>query len=363
MYFITLAALLFLSHSYSASAQTTGDWVGTWNDPILGGTMPVCVSTDTSGTVYGQAIMSLAGYLRGTITVSGTNVIWNGTYYWPGLDQRTGAFTYILTGNADTTFTVTSFVDGPLGDIANGQTGSNVDSVVPTDQACFNTDVDYINTLHNYTGLWGNGYTVFNIEDQLDGTLIAAYKYSYASDPDTPYDSSNIGYKYATGHVVPGQYYEQGATQGIQMWVAKSATEYYYLWWGIDTMSAFDALCDPGNTCGQSTYTIVAATLQNPANEYNCLGLDTVAEENACFTTSSSAVTTNVETASSTCYHDSDDDTTNGNLAPMINGAFAFSIINFVLIVLVLAWVTTRPGATAGLALQGSSAPAEVEMK
>ena len=69
------------------------DWVGSYNDPIYGGYIRVCVS-DVNSVFYGQGVFSELGYMRGTIDPS--TLSWTGNFWTAGIEEKHGSFNLTL---------------------------------------------------------------------------------------------------------------------------------------------------------------------------------------------------------------------------------------------------------------------------
>ena len=136
----------------------TSNWTGTYNDPIYGGEIHVCVS-NINGILYGQAGFSELGYMRGVI--SNTD-LWIGEFYTCGLEVKQGNFTLqlLLDSSSSTTgvFNVTGTFNEKPG-IEYELTTTRSSSDTPSDLQCMKTDDTYLTSSSDastsyYTGLW-----------------------------------------------------------------------------------------------------------------------------------------------------------------------------------------------------------------
>ena len=130
------------------------DFVGTFNDPIYGANIDVCVTLLTTGEYIGQALFSEVGYMRGEINTT-TNV-WAGNYWTAGEEVKQG--TYSLTYTSGTSMMSGSFTELPGITYTFSSTKSN--TATPSDLACFKTDADYLVAsppVKDFTGVYWVG--------------------------------------------------------------------------------------------------------------------------------------------------------------------------------------------------------------
>jgi hypothetical protein len=133
---LSLGLLIFALLYYVQGQQT--NWVGTFVDPTYGGNLTVCVS-QVNGVYYGQAMISLVGYLRGTIDSSNT---WTGQYFMAGTEAIRGNFT--LTLNAGSTAYSGTYQQAGSNIVYSVNNANRLSSATPSDLECFKVDDDML---------------------------------------------------------------------------------------------------------------------------------------------------------------------------------------------------------------------------
>ncbi|RYH05813.1 hypothetical protein EON65_43730 [archaeon] len=175
MIFVSFLVILFISCALAAPS----DWVGTFTEPIYGGSLAVCLSTITDGsstTYYGQALMSEVGYLRGTIVGN----VWIGQYVLAGIEAIYGDFTLVLDS---TGATYTGNYTQAGSNIVFSASGTQTSASVPSDLECFKVD-DSLLTSSSFYDLTGMPYHLciqyawFLVYSMLLALKIDGYEYT-----------------------------------------------------------------------------------------------------------------------------------------------------------------------------------------
>lgn len=308
------------------------DWQGTYNDPVYGGNIALCVSATQTGVYYGQALFSNVGYMRGTIDA--TTFQWSGSFYTVGFEVKHGTFSVVL-GTDGTTGKATlsgSFTELP--NILYSITSTRQSSVVPDDFDCFRSDISLLSSTGNYdfTGAWYDPsssvsppmpYYLAIDTSVTPASSTGSYVYYYADG--TPSPGVGTGTANLYGQVVSNNWYESGSTEGMDLLVAKNATYSYILWWYFSRMSDFDYsyVTDP-SYFGRHAYTrnssVSTSMAIQKSTDTMCYALWTSAAEQSCTTTSSIIV--------------SDDDNNSDN-----NSALHHNILIAILVMVVLTFI------------------------
>lgn len=152
----------FIVKIYKFTLFLAMDFVGTYNDPIYGGNIDVCVSLLDSGEYIGQALFSEVGYMRGVINP--TTLVWTGNFWSAGEEVKQGTFT--LTYDSGSSSMTGGFTENP--GIYYTFTSTKSLAITPSDLACFKTDNEYLSSSPptvSYTGVYwvgdSSGYCKF----------------------------------------------------------------------------------------------------------------------------------------------------------------------------------------------------------
>lgn len=148
------------------------EWTGTYNDPIYGGFINVCVSS-VDGIFFGQALFSEIGYMRGTIDGA---LLWTGNFWSAGYEIKRGTFSLQLTLGAPTTFSGTFYeMPGINYDISSTQ----LSSVEPTNEACFKTDDSLLSVnnppFFNLNGSWSGTTFQYSFVNPINYQMVASF--------------------------------------------------------------------------------------------------------------------------------------------------------------------------------------------
>lgn len=329
---LVLSALCLMA--FSLADQT--EWVGSYNEPIYGGSLMACVSL-IGGVYYGQGTMSYLGYLRGTIDSSN---VWTGNYFLGGLDAIRGTFSLALSS------------DGLSYSGTYTQTGSTISytvssaarlsSATPSDMQCLKADDSMLTTSapFNMTGIIGGEYTWYT---SASGNLSTS-SYNYFMDGGL-FPGTSEGVAFLNGQLVVDSWYEEDNFDGIEVVLAKNASYVYVTWWGFPSVSYFDysQLNDPDIHALELRPfdTSSPATAVQKSFDNVCYALWTVDSENSC-----------LNGASTSDDDDDDDDDVQYNL---LAATTAFAVVTFILVCATLAVVVIR---TARPASPMSSQPA-----
>jgi hypothetical protein len=319
-----------------AAAQETL-WQGTWTDPVLGGSINVCVDVDSNGIYWGQALMSDAGYMRGKITVDGAgNAVWDGKVAFGGQQAPWASFSYSIPTTAQTTFKVQSYQVVPYPS-STYPDGTQQSTARPPDQECFAVDdPDFLNNGNfSYSGSWYSDQGTPWYSSVSSNYYYASYYYVWQDG--TPADAYNFGSitdKFASdavGQVMQSSWYEAGNVEGIQLAVAKNATAYYYTWWYITSMTYFDYTTKKYNSnYGYSQVSRLATTPYQSATMYACLELDNSDAESSCFADSEDVVV-NQTSYFDTCSISNDDDGMFEGSDGTVISTLVFLVVNFLM--------------------------------
>ncbi len=142
--------------------QVKMEWVGTYNDPIYGGEIYVCVS-QVEGNYIGQGVFSRIGYMRGKIE----NNLWSGNFWSAGLEVKQGSFKLQLETTGNTTFSG-SFLEDP--EINYLISSNQTSSATPEDMECFKTDDDLLKAdapFYSLNGIWQAYATQYNLFNEV----------------------------------------------------------------------------------------------------------------------------------------------------------------------------------------------------
>jgi hypothetical protein len=267
--------------------------------------------------------MGNIAYLRGQIS----GQTWSGNYYFAGMESKMGEFEFLLASNGNT-YTIQKFMDSSVkGSYGYGMSGSKMLADTPNEKDCFKTDLDYIGTSHSWTGSFTNGLTMYVIDDVSTPAFCrqSSYVYSYQSGPQS---SSEQGTCYENNQVSPGQYFESGTTQGLELIVAKNADSYYYLWWAIANDGEYNwTTTNPGTNNGYNPapYTRLPPgdKLGYSSDQYVCYEFQSTDMENSCF--ERAPVGANIG-SSMTCPSDQDNQDTYDGLVAVLS----LVLINFI---------------------------------
>lgn len=306
-----LIALTVFATAVTAAFVPT-NWQGTYNDPIYGGNIALCVSESSGGIYYGQALFSNVGYMRGTINPA--TLAWVGSFFTAGFEVKHGTFSLTLgtgtTGNATLTG---SFSELPGIDYSLASTRWS--SAVPGDFDCFRSDLSLLttSTVFDFTGAWYDPAATIKVPYYLaiDGSVSppsSTGSYVYYFSDGTPSPGVGTGTANLYGQVVSNNWYESGSSQGLDLFVAKNTTYAYILWWYFSRMSDFDYsyVSDPfyyGKHAYARNASVSTSTAIQKSTETMCYALWTAAAEQSC-------------TASTTVIVDDDNDDgsdSNGN--------------------------------------------------
>lgn len=206
--------------------MSSSNWTGTYNDPIYGGNIYVCVS-DIDGVLYGQGGFSEVGYMRGII--SDTD-LWIGEFYTCGLEVKQGNFSLQL--NSMTFDVEGTFYERP--GITYNMSTSKISDATPSDLKCMKTDDEFLTLSASstyYTGLWlgpeNYGYSQYQYD--TGSTAMFSIGDAFGWHPIS----------YLNNQVSPGQWYTN-TTNGIEIFVLKNATSFYLTWWGVQRVADFE---------------------------------------------------------------------------------------------------------------------------
>lgn len=327
--FLTFSSLYFTI----ATAAIPLDWQGTYNDPIYGGNISVCVSLANS-VYYGQALFSKVGYMRGTINPA--TFLWTGVFFIAGIETKQGTFSLQLSSGA-TTMMAGSFTENPT--VTYSMSSSRLSAQVPSDLECFRADNSMLTTTvsTDLTGSWNNAISMDPTPYYLsvgNGLVTGSYAYEYddgTSSPGTSSGTSNLN-----GQVLCDNWYESGTDTGIELLVAKNATEIYLTWWFVPHMSAFDysLSLQPGNTGSypaRKHVSVLYNTATTKAYEYTCYILSTSGQEQSCMAGFASSPST-MPSASPKTNSVDDDDAVSANYNILV-AIFVFTLLTFVIMV------------------------------
>jgi len=298
-------------------------WVGKWSDPVWGGNIYICVTT-VDGVNYGMAGMSNIGYLKGTIDDSD---VFTGNYYIQGREQRRGTFTLTMS-----TSTAASAVLKDAGNInsyshsATGYTKENDD--VPTDLQCLRIDDDWVaGTTQLYmTGTFQQvlPWSEDNQHVSYDDGSIRRSSYAYDWGTDI-YDGYIVGHKFENGLVSMEQWYEN-TYMGVELTIFKNETAFYVYWVFIDYSSQFE-YANLGSPVSFGTNLKMRTSLAvDNFDQWNCYQLQFKSELDSCLGNANSG----------TMVAANDDDVA-AKTEKATYATLSFGVINFVLIVAVVA--------------------------
>jgi len=264
------------------------DWEGTYNDPIYGGSINVCV-TQLGSSFVGQGVFSEVGYMRGTIDNS--TMLWTGNFYSAGEEVKQGTFS--LTFDAGTSSFGGSFTEKP--GITYSVNSSQTSSVTPADVSCFRTDAAYLESTPpeaSFTGTYFVGYDSVNYVDPTQSLVSGSYLYYYDDGTAAPGELSHT-VLYENGQVTAGNWYEGTTAMGIEIWVLKNDTAFYESWWYCPRMADFDySLVNSvdDHAIGIALKRGAATETQSQIN--SCYILPWETEETSCLGSSSSSSST-----------------------------------------------------------------------
>ncbi len=204
---------------------STSNWVGSYNDPIYGGYINLCVTENVEGKTYAQAAFSELGYMRGTLSKKN---IWTGVFFTSGLEAKRGNFTLNLLNESTLSGL---FYEEP--GINYEMVTSKINSETPSDLECMKTDADlliYPDSIPYYTGQW------------LGPQNYGYQQYQYDSGTTAIFSIGNaFGWhpvSYLNNQVSPGQWYTETAN-GIELFVVKNATHFYLTYWSYERVADF----------------------------------------------------------------------------------------------------------------------------
>ena len=85
------------------SIVPTDLWVGSFQTDWFGDSLlTVCSKiSDTSGIYYVQGLANEFAYLRGNATCTASTCLWDGSFYYPGIEAVTGIFQFAVTGKLE----------------------------------------------------------------------------------------------------------------------------------------------------------------------------------------------------------------------------------------------------------------------
>lgn len=277
---MTLLFTLLILFSFIAKIASQTAWNGEYTDPVWGGSMYLCVS-QVNGVNYVNGVFSEIGYIRGTVTDNFT--ITNANWYMQGYEGRHGTVTLTLTtSTTPATYTASWLDDGGNG-YSYTSSGSQTGTDMPDPLQCFQPDDSCLPSCSFemagiYEATTGDGNTYWNNNDD-QGNYVASYQYTWGA--------GNIanGYQYGpimdqTAQIGVGDWYESGNTVGVEMWVAKNATSYYYMWWWIPRISDYDF--NGGQSHGNSIKTRYSLDTSD-YNEWKCYIYPQSSDEDDCF--------------------------------------------------------------------------------
>jgi len=318
---LELITVVLLVCSFASAAET--DWNGVFNDAIWGGSINVCVS-NTNSKFYGQATFSDLGYMVGEID---SNDVWSGNFFIQGYDAQQGTFSFTLVSGS---FTGTWQYKGQQDSIDTS--GSQTSSVEPKADVCFKVDDNFIDAnIANPFSISGtyksdNSDTdIYYSLDGGDGTFYGSYQYTWgAGNTANGFFYGPIQTIASNGiQVGMADWYEAGNTVGLELYVAKNASSYYYMWLWIPRTSDYDISKSMKNG------TSIRRRISEDTSMYNsqhCLTLPQSVNEATCFQTTTLP---------------SDDDDNTALLTNMSISSTAFTILNFVILMIVCLMVST----------------------
>jgi hypothetical protein len=312
------------------------NWVGNYVDPTYGGNLAVCVSL-VDGVYYGQGMISLVGYLRGTIDSSNK---WTGEYFMSGNEAVRGNFT--LTLSADNTTYSGSYQQTGSNIIYSVNNANKLSSTTPSDLECLKVDDNML----TMTSSWSLTSALKETEYPwyiavTDTSLTSSYTYLYADGTISP--GTTNGVTFLNGQIVLDTWYESSNQEGIEIILAKNSTHTYNIWWAIPSLSYFDYSMVNTDYNGLALYAIITSISVDEiyAHAYDnvCYSLWTTSSEQSCLSTSTD---------------DDDDDQLNHNL---LATAVAFSVLTFVVVMVVLVFTFINRLDTSNKPMAAQAAP------